>query len=104
MSPLCQKKTRELLWPTPQPFMQNGELCIICYSPFEPEGAWILGTGQHMSHPQCLIILMVARRRYPQCRAPFHWCLYEQFSFRMAMLQHWEYNKFNTPNNHKHAT
>ncbi len=27
-----------------------------------------------------------------------HWCLYEQFSLWMAMPQHWEYNRFNTPN------
>jgi len=66
------KKTREFLWPTPQPFMQNGELCLICCSPFGPKGAWILGTCQHMYHPQCLITLIVARRRCPQCRAPLH--------------------------------
>ncbi len=41
---------------------------------------------------------MVARRRCPQCRAPFHRCLYEQFSIRVGMPQHWEYNMFNTPN------
>jgi hypothetical protein len=33
------EKTREFLWPTPQPFMQNGELCFICCSPFGLEGA-----------------------------------------------------------------
>jgi hypothetical protein len=38
------EKIGELLWPTPQHFMQNGDLCFICYSPFGPEGAWILGT------------------------------------------------------------
>ncbi len=71
------EKTREFLWPTPQPFMQNGELCLICCSPFGPKGAWILGTCQHMYHPQCLITLIVARRRCPQCKAPLHWHLYE---------------------------
>jgi len=91
-------KIGELLWPTPQPFMQNGELCLICYSPFGPKGAWILNTCQHMYHPQCLITLMVARRRCPQCRALFHWRLYEQLSLRMIMSQHWEYNMFDTPN------
>jgi hypothetical protein len=34
----------ELLWSTIEPFTQNGELCFICCSPFEPKGAWILGT------------------------------------------------------------
>ncbi len=32
------EKIRELLWPTLQPFMQNGELCFICCSPFGPKG------------------------------------------------------------------
>jgi hypothetical protein len=44
------EKTWELLWPTPQPFMQNGVLCFICCSPFRPKGAWMLGTCQHMYH------------------------------------------------------
>ncbi len=42
----------------------------MCYLllPFGPKGARILGTCQHMYHRQCLIILMVARRRCPQCK------------------------------------
>jgi hypothetical protein len=40
----------------------------------------------------------MVRRRCPQCKAPFHLCLYEQFSLQMAMSQHCEYNMFNTPN------
>jgi hypothetical protein len=40
---MMSKKPWELLWPTPQPFTQNEELCLICYSPFGPKGAWILG-------------------------------------------------------------
>jgi hypothetical protein len=36
---IMSKKIEEFLWPTPQPFMQNGELCFICYSPFGPKGA-----------------------------------------------------------------
>jgi hypothetical protein len=95
---VMSKKIGELLWPTPQPFTQNGELCLICCSPFGLEGAWILGTCQHMCHPQCLIILMLARRRCSQCRAPFHRCLYKQFNLRTTMPQHWEYNMFNKPN------
>jgi hypothetical protein len=47
------EKVGELLWPTPQPFTQNGELCLICYSPFGPKGAWILNTCQHIYHLQC---------------------------------------------------
>jgi hypothetical protein len=61
------KKTRELLWPTLQPFTQTRELCFICCSPFGPKGAWIWSTCQHVYHPQCLIILMVAKNRCPQC-------------------------------------
>jgi hypothetical protein len=41
---------------------------------------------------------MVARRRCLECKAPFHWHLYEQFNFQVTMAQHWEYNMFNTPN------
>jgi hypothetical protein len=59
------KKKREFLWPTLQPFMQNGELCLICCSPFGLEGGWILGTCQHIYHLQCLITLMMVRRRCP---------------------------------------
>ncbi len=88
------RKKKEILWPTPQ----NGESCLICCSPFGPKGTWILGTCQHMYHPQCLIILMVARKRCPQCRARFHWRLYGQLNLWMAMPQHWEYNRLNTPN------
>jgi hypothetical protein len=29
------KKGGEVMWPTPQPFTQNGEMCFICCSPFE---------------------------------------------------------------------
>jgi hypothetical protein len=57
-----------------------------------------LGICQHMYHSQCLIILMVTRRRCPQHRSPFHRHSYEQFNFWVAMPQHEEYNKFNTPN------
>jgi hypothetical protein len=38
------EKIRELLWPIVQPFMQNGELCFICCSPFGPKGTWLLST------------------------------------------------------------
>jgi hypothetical protein len=95
---VMSKKIGELLWPTLQPFTQTKELCLICCSPFGPKGAWILSTFQHMYHPQCLITLMVAKKRCPQCRAPFHWHLYKQFSFWAAMPQHWEYIMFNIPN------
>jgi hypothetical protein len=82
---VMSKKIGELLWPTPQPFTQNVELCIICCSPFGPKGAWTLGTCQHMYHPQCLITLMLARRKCSQCRAPFHLCLYKQFNLWTTM-------------------
>jgi hypothetical protein len=91
------EKIGELLWPTTQPFIQNGELCLICCFSFGLEGTWLLGTCQHMYHLPCLITLMVARKRCPQCRAPFYQCLYEQFSFQTTMPQHWE-DMFNTPN------
>jgi hypothetical protein len=41
---VMSKKTKELLWPTLQPFTQDGDLCLICSSSFGLEGAWILGT------------------------------------------------------------
>jgi hypothetical protein len=88
----------KLNWECHYHVQKNGELCLICYSPFEPKGAWILGTCQHMYHSQCLITLMVARRRCSQCRVPFHQHLYEQFNLWMAMPQHWEYNRLETPN------
>jgi hypothetical protein len=48
------------------------DLWFICCPPFGPKGGWILGICQHVYDSQCLITLMVAKKRCPQCRAPFH--------------------------------
>jgi hypothetical protein len=42
--------------------------------------------------------LMVARKRCPQCKAPVHHRLYAQFNLLVTMLEHWEYNQYDTPN------
>jgi hypothetical protein len=39
---------------------------------------------------QCLIMLMVARKRSSQCKAPFHHCLYAQFNLQATMPKHWD--------------
>ncbi len=51
-----------------------------------------------MYHLQCLITLIVSRKRCQQCRAPFHRHLYAQFNFQIVMVEHWEYNQYNTLN------
>jgi hypothetical protein len=81
---------------SPQPFTKNGDQFVICYNLYGPKGAWQLGTCHHMYHLPCLIMLMVARRRCPQCKAPFHRHLYAKVNIQTAMLKHWEYNWYNT--------
>jgi hypothetical protein len=67
ISPPCQKKQGNSCGPHLNPSCKMGN-----YALFGPEGIWILGTCQHMYHPQCLITLIMTRKRCSQCRAPFH--------------------------------
>lgn len=90
---------REIFWPSPQPFIKNGDRCVICYNLCGPQGPRQLGTCQHiLYHPRCWITLMVIRRICLQCKASFDYLLYAQFNLQVTMPKQWEYNQYDSHN------
>jgi len=85
------------LWPLPAPWVVDGSTCNVCYNPFGPEGAWALGTCQHMFHPMCLITHALVRRFCPVCHSPVHKRWYEVFGLTKYMPPSHERNPENTP-------
>jgi hypothetical protein len=78
-----------LLWPNPHSMVFDGSVCMVCQSPFGPEGCFQVGSCGAQFHPQCLISNMIKKRQCPHCRSPFHPRLYLQFGLRDYMPKDW---------------
>jgi len=86
-----------LLWPNPHAMTYDGSLCVICQSPFGPEGCFQVGSCGGQFHPQCLIGNMIKKRQCPHCRSPFHPRLYLQFGLRDYMPTDWVLKPWDFP-------
>ena len=84
------------LWAAPAKFVFDRTTCCICCNAFGLEGGYRLGTCKHMYHPICLIVHMLIRRHYCQCKAPFHERFYELFGLCSYMPPSWEHTLENT--------